>query len=164
MTRGIWKCFRFSKFYFVSTLQQNKRFLESPPPPPILYSTLLFSISCLLVYLYILEVPLYSTRFSFFRIQTGNTCTKGGHSQFQSAPPQFRKIADSKIDWGIAEKNLRNCDCGPSKFDFRNSATFHNLRPVLLLSCPFPTAQDGLKNQPKIFLESSVSMETKNLP
>jgi hypothetical protein len=59
---------------------------------------------------------------------------------------------------------LRNCDCGPSKFDFRNSATLHSLLPVPLLSSPFSSAQNGLKNQPKIFLELSVSLETKNLP
>ncbi len=34
-------------------------------------------------------------------------------------------------------KKLRNCDCGPSKFDFRNSATLCRIRPVLLLSSPF---------------------------
>jgi hypothetical protein len=35
--------------------------------------------------------------------------------------------------------------------------------PVMLLSSPFSSAQDGFKNQPKIFLESSVPMETNNL-
>jgi hypothetical protein len=33
-----------------------------------------------------------------------------------------------------------------------------------LLSSPFSSAQDGFKNQLKIFLERSVSLETKNLP
>jgi hypothetical protein len=54
--------------------------------------------------------------------------------------------------------------CGLSKFDFRNSATFRSLLPVPLLSSPFPSAQDGFKNQPKIFIELSVSLENKNLP
>jgi hypothetical protein len=60
-------------------------------------------------------------------------------------------------------KKLRNCDCGPSKFDFRNSATVRSLPPILLLSGTFSSAQDGFKNQPKIFLEQSVSLETKSL-
>ncbi len=33
-----------------------------------------------------------------------------------------------------------------------------------LLSCPFSSAQDGFKSQQKIFLESSVPLETENLP
>jgi hypothetical protein len=43
------------------------------------------------------------------------------------------------------------CDCGPSKFDFRDSATFRSLMPIPLLSSPFSSAQDGFKNQQKIF-------------
>jgi hypothetical protein len=34
----------------------------------------------------------------------------------------------------------------------------------MLLSGTFSSAQDGFKNQPKIFLELSVYLETKNLP
>jgi hypothetical protein len=56
---------------------------------------------------------------------------------------------------------LLNCDSGPSKFDFRNSATFCSLQPVPLLSSPLSSAQNGFTNQPKIFLELSVSLETK---
>jgi hypothetical protein len=52
----------------------------------------------------------------------------------------------------------------PSKSDFRNSATFRSVLPIPLLSSPFSSAQDGFKNQPKIFLELSVSLENKNLP
>jgi hypothetical protein len=71
-------------------------------------------------------------------------------------------IANNQIDCGIADlKKLRNCDFGVSKFDFRNSATLCSLCPVLLLSSSFFSAQDGFKNQPKIFLKSSVSIETK---
>jgi hypothetical protein len=33
-----------------------------------------------------------------------------------------------------------------------------------LLSSPVSSAQDGFKNQPKRFLESCVSLKTKNLP
>ncbi len=59
-------------------------------------------------------------------------------------------------------KKFRNCDYGPLKFDFRNSTTLYRLRPISLLSSPFSSAQDGFKKQPKIFLESFVSVETKN--
>jgi hypothetical protein len=69
----------------------------------------------------------------------------------KSAPPQLRNIADNQISCGVADfkKKLRNCDCGPSKFDLRNSATFRSLLPVPLLSSPFSLAQDGFKNQKK---------------
>ncbi len=56
---------------------------------------------------------------------------------------------------------MRNCDCGPSKFDFCNSATLHSLLTILLFSSPFSSAQDGFKKQPKIFLELSVSGNQK---
>jgi hypothetical protein len=59
---------------------------------------------------------------------------------------------------------LQNCDCGLSKFDFRNSTTLRSLLPIQLLSGTFSSAQGGFKNQPKIFLELSISMEPKNLP
>jgi hypothetical protein len=61
-------------------------------------------------------------------------------------------------------KKLRNCNCGPLKFDFRNSATLRRHWPVLLLSVPFSSAQDDFKKKPTIFLEPFVSMENKNLP
>jgi hypothetical protein len=44
---------------------------------------------------------------------------------------------------------LRNCNCGPSKFDFRNSATLCSLLPIPLLSGTFSSAQEGFKNQQK---------------
>jgi hypothetical protein len=69
--------------------------------------------------------------------------------------PQFRNISDNQIDCGIADY-VEEYDCGPLKFDFRNSATLRSLWQVPLLSCSFSLAQDGLKNQPKILLESSV--------
>jgi hypothetical protein len=91
--------------------------------------------------------------------------SKDGHPQFKSASLQLRNIEDNQIDCGIADyKKLRNCDCRPSKFDFRNSATLSSFLPILILSSPFSSAQDGFKNQPKIFSELSVSMETRNLP
>ncbi len=52
-------------------------------------------------------------------------------------------------------KKLRNCDCAPSIFDFRNSLQ----SPASSATCPFSSAQDVFKT-----LESSISMETKNLP
>ncbi len=51
-----------------------------------------------------------------------------------------------------------------SKFDFRNSANLHSLLPVPLLSSPFSSAQDGFKNQPKIFVELSVLWKPKTCP
>jgi hypothetical protein len=88
--------------------------------------------------------------------------TKGGRPQFKSAPPQYCGQPNRLRSWGL--KMLRNCDCGLSNFDFRNSATIRSLLPILLLSGTFSSAQDGFKNQPKIFLELSVSLEIKNLP
>jgi hypothetical protein len=82
--------------------------------------------------------------------------------------PHLRNSAILRTTKSILElrtkKKLRNCDCGPSKFDLHNSATLHSLRPVLILSCHFSSAQDGFKKQPKLFLESFISIETKNLP
>ncbi len=75
---------------------------------------------------------------------------KGGHSHFKSAPPPLRNIAYNQIDYGIADsKTLRNCNCGPSKFDFRNSATLCSLLLIPLLSSPFSSAQGGCKKSTK---------------
>jgi hypothetical protein len=73
----------------------------------------------------------------------------GGYLQFKSATPQY---------CGQPNRLRTLKSCGSSKFDFRI------LLPVPLLSSPFSSAQDGIKNQLKIFLELSVSLETKNLP
>ncbi len=59
------------------------------------------------------------------------------------------------------KKKLWNCDCGPSKFDCRNSATLCSLLPIPLLSSPFSSAQDGFKNQPKIFFNFLFLWKTK---
>jgi hypothetical protein len=85
-----------------------------------------------------------------------------GHPQFNSAPLQYCGQPNRLRSCGL--KKLQNCDCGPSKFDFRNSATINSLLPIPLLFSPFSSAQDGFKNQPRIFLELSISLETKNLP
>ncbi len=82
--------------------------------------------------------------------------------------PHLRNSAILRTTKLIAEL-LTKKSCGTAvgdlqKFDFRNSATFSSLLPVPLLSSPFSSAQDGFKNQPKIFVELSVSLETKNLP
>ncbi len=79
-----------------------------------------------------------------------------------SAIPQYCRQPNRLRNCGL--KKLRNCDCGPSEFDFRNSATLCRLRPVSLLSCPFSSAQGGFKKQSTIFLEPFVSVETKNFP
>jgi hypothetical protein len=71
--------------------------------------------------------------------------------------PHLRNSAILRTTKSIAELRTKK----PLKFDFRNSATFRSLLLVLLLSSPFSSAQDGLKKQPKIFLELSVSPETK---
>ncbi len=84
---------------------------------------------------------------------------KGGRLQFKSATPQYCGQPNRLRSCGL--KKLRNCDCGPSNFDFRNSAIIRSLLPILLLSGTFSSAQDGFKNQPKIFLELSVSLKIK---
>jgi hypothetical protein len=65
----------------------------------------------------------------------------------------------------IAELRIKK-SCGTAIADLQNliSATLCILLPVLLLTSSFIPAQDGFKNQPKIFLELSISMETKNVP
>jgi hypothetical protein len=84
-----------------------------------------------------------SKRKSFFNVFL---IIKGGHPQFKSAPPQLRYIADNQ---SIAEfrtkKKLRNCDCGPLKFDFLNSATFPSRLPVRYFLVPFPQLRMLLK-------------------
>jgi hypothetical protein len=89
--------------------------------------------------------------------------TKGGHPQFKAAPPQLRNVADNQIDCGTADlKKLRKFDCGPSKFDFRNSATLSSFLPVPLLSVSFPQLRMVLKINKNIF-RVSVSL-AENLP
>ncbi len=91
--------------------------------------------------------------------------SKGGHPQFNLAPPATPQYCrQPNWLWNCRLKKLRNCDCGLSKFDFSNSATLSSLQAVPLLSSSFFSAQDGFKKQPKIFLELSVFVETKNLP
>ena len=60
---------------------------------------------------------------------------------FKSAPPQYCDQPNRLRSCGL--KKLRNCDCGPSKFDFRNSATLRSLLPVPLL---FPQLRMVLKS------------------
>jgi hypothetical protein len=43
------------------------------------------------------------------------------------------------------KKKLRNCDCGPWKFDFCNSSTFRSLLPVRYFLVPFPQLRLVLK-------------------
>ncbi len=66
-----------------------------------------------------------------------------------SAIPQYCGQPNWLRNCGL--KKLRNCDCGPSKLDFRNSATLCRQGPVSLLSSPFYSAQDGFTKQPTIF-------------
>jgi hypothetical protein len=89
--------------------------------------------------------------------------TKGGRPQFNSATPHYCGQPNQLRSCGL-KKRLRACDCGPSKFDFRNSTTLRSLLPIPLLSSPFSSAQDGLKNQRTIFFELSVSLKNNNLP
>jgi hypothetical protein len=62
----------------------------------------------------------------------------------------------------IAELRTKK-SCGIAIADFQNltSATLRSLLPIPLLSGTFSSAQYGSKNQPKIFLELSVSLEPK---
>jgi hypothetical protein len=85
---------------------------------------------------------------------------KGG-PQFKSATPQYCGQPNRLRNYGL--KKLRNCNCGPLKFDFP-AIPLSSFLPIPLLSSPISSAQDAFKNQPKIFLELSVSMETKHLP
>jgi hypothetical protein len=66
----------------------------------------------------------------------------------------------------IAELQTKN-SCGSAIAELQNlTSAIHQLSAVscqLLLSSPFSSAQDGFKNQPKIFFELSFSLETKNL-
>jgi hypothetical protein len=53
------------------------------------------------VYLYSIYIHIYIYLY---------ICSKGGHQQFKSAPPQLRNIADNQIDCRIADlKKLQNC-------------------------------------------------------
>jgi hypothetical protein len=72
--------------------------------------------------------------------------------------PQLRKIADNQNDCGVADfKKLRNCDCRPSKFDFRNSTTIRSLLPGPV---PFPQLRMVLKINQNFF-KLSVYLEIK---
>ncbi len=79
-----------------------------------------------------------------------------------SAIPQY--FGQSKLLQNCGLKKVAELQSRTSRFDFRNSATLCSLRQVKLLSCPFSSAQDVFKNQPKMFLELSVSMKTKKVP
>jgi hypothetical protein len=74
---------------------------------------------------------------------------KGGHLQFKSAPPQY--CGQQNPLWGCGLKKLRNCNCGPSKFDFRNFATFPSPLPVRYFLVPFPQLRMVLKIKQKYF-------------
>jgi hypothetical protein len=52
------------------------------------------------------------------------------------------------------KKNSQHC---------KSTSSQDSARLVLALSVPYRSAQDGFKNQTKIFLELSDSKETKNL-
>ncbi len=87
---------------------------------------------------------------------------KGGHPQFKSAPLQLRNIADNQIDCGVADwKKVAELWLQTFKIWLPQFRNFPQSPASLLLSCPFSSAQDGFKSQQKIFLESSVSLETE---
>jgi hypothetical protein len=88
--------------------------------------------------------------------------SKVGNPQFISATLQNCGQPNCSQSCGL--KKVVDCNCRLSKFDFRNSATLRSLLPVPPFSSPSSSAQDRFKNQPKIILELSVSLETKNLP
>jgi hypothetical protein len=82
--------------------------------------------------------------------------------QHKSPPNSAALGGSTDCQLAVAQK-LRNCDCGPSKFDFRNSATLSSFLPDPLLSIPFPQLRMVLKITTNIF-RVSVSLETENLP
>jgi hypothetical protein len=86
----------------------------------------------------------------FLVLHENNLTIKGGHPQFKSAILRTTKL--------IAELRTEK-SCGIAIADLQNLTS-----AIPLLYSPISSAQDGFKNQPKIFLELSVSLENKNLP
>jgi hypothetical protein len=79
--------------------------------------------------------------------------------------PHLRNSAILRTTKSVAELRTKK-SCGTEIADLQNLtfATIRIVLPISLLSSPFSSAKDGFKNQPKIFLELSVSLENKNLP
>ncbi len=88
---------------------------------------------------------------------------KGGYPQFMSATPQYCGLPNRLRSCGlkkVAELRLRTFKSWLPQFrNFQQSPA-----SSVTFSSPYSSAQDGFKNQPKIFLELSVSLENKNLP
>jgi hypothetical protein len=86
---------------------------------------------------------------------------KGGHPQFKSATPQYCGQPYWLRSWlkKVVELRLRTFKLWLPQF--RN---FPQSPASPLLSSPVSSAQDGFKNQPKIFLKSRVSLKTRNFP
>ncbi len=87
---------------------------------------------------------------------------KGGHMQFKPSTPQYCGQPNRLRSCGlkkVAELWLRTFKIWLPQF-----ATFRSLLPVRYFLVPFPQLRMVLKVNKKIFLESSVSLETENLP
>jgi hypothetical protein len=81
--------------------------------------------------------------------------------------PHLRNSATLRTTKTIAElRTKKSCgigNCGPSKFDFRNSATLSSFLPVRLLSSPFSSAQDSFKHHQKYFKNCLFLWKSKTL-
>jgi hypothetical protein len=81
--------------------------------------------------------------------------------------PHFRNSAILRTTKSIAELRTKKY-CGTALADLQKLTSaipqLCSILPIPSLSGTFFSAQDGFKNQPKIFLELSVSLEAKNLP
>jgi hypothetical protein len=86
---------------------------------------------------------------------------KDGHLQFKSAPPQYCGQTNqlrSCVLKKVVELQLR-----AFKILLPQFLNYPQSPASSLLSSPFSSTQDGYKNQPNMYLELSVCLETKNL-
>jgi hypothetical protein len=80
--------------------------------------------------------------------------------------PHLRNSAILRTTKSIAELRTKK-SCGTAVADLHNLNS--EIPQLSAVSCQFrcssfSSAQDGFKNQSEVFLELSVSLETKNLP
>jgi hypothetical protein len=85
----------------------------------------------------------------------------------RNSSPHLRNSVILRTTKSIAELRTKK-SCGTAIADLQKLTSaipqLCSLLPIPLLSGTISSAQDGFKNEPKIFLELSVSLETKNLP
>ncbi len=113
------------------------------------------------------HMPYYGIcRYCMYVMKTKILCLKyqswaSAIQVFSSATTQYCGQPNLLQSCGL--KKLRNCDCGPSKFDFRNSVTLHSLLPIPLLSTvvPFHQLRMVLKINQK-YLQNCLFLWKKN--